>query len=138
MSQFYKIKVDGKVYEVEVEETGSLMNTAPVAVAPVSEVSESPKVSAPVAPSVEPAPVKSEPASANAIKGRVLPAPMPGTILSVSVSAGQTVQHGQVLMVLEAMKMENEIVADADGVIEGVYVSSGASVNAGTPLVSFA
>ena len=62
---------------------------------------------------------------------------MPGTFLSVSVSAGQTVKKGQVLMVLEAMKMENEIGADVDGVIEGVYATSGASVNAGSPLVSF-
>lgn len=138
MSQFYKIKVDGKVYEVEVEELGTLPNAAPSAPsASTAETAKPDKGPGPAAPQAPSEPDKAESVSTSAIKGRVLPAPMPGTILSVSVSAGQTVKKGQVLMVLEAMKMENEIVADVDGVIEGVYATSGASVNAGSPLVSF-
>jgi len=62
---------------------------------------------------------------------------MPGTILSVVVKAGQSVRKGEVLLILEAMKMENEIVAHHDGVIAGVYVQKGSVVNAGDPLVSF-
>ena len=64
-------------------------------------------------------------------------APMPGTILNVLVSAGDSVKKGQVLMILEAMKMENEIMAAQDGVIAGVHVSKGDAVNPGDALVSF-
>jgi len=63
---------------------------------------------------------------------------MPGTILSVAASAGQSVKRGDLLLVLEAMKMENEIVAHVDGTISGIYVQKGSSVNAGDVLVSFA
>lgn len=73
----------------------------------------------------------SVPAGANAIK-----APMPGTILRVDVSSGQKVLKGQVLLILEAMKMENEIVAPSEGIIASVNVTKGMSVSAGDPLVS--
>ena len=63
---------------------------------------------------------------------------MPGTILSVTASAGQTVKRGEVLLILEAMKMENEIVAHIDGTISGIYVQKGSTVNAGDILVAFA
>ncbi|MBN1891788.1 MAG: biotin/lipoyl-binding protein [Clostridiales bacterium] len=135
----YKITVDGKAYEVEVEEMGK------GAVVPLSTVG-SRTTSAPGASETKPAAASSDAkeqpnpsvASADSIPGEKLPAPMPGTILSVSVSAGQSVKKGEVLLVLEAMKMENEIVAHKDGVINGVFVQKGSSVNAGDPLVAFA
>ena len=84
-----------------------------------------------------PAPVAPAPASAPA-GGQAISAPMPGTILKVNVSNGQAVKKGDVLFVLEAMKMENEIMAPCDGTVAGVSVSAGASVETGTALCSLA
>ena len=126
----FLIKVNGNQYEVEVEEVrdGVPQPAAAVAATPAP-------VAAPTAAAV--------PASAAAKVSSEVPAgaakviaPMPGTILKVSVKTGDTVKKGQVLLILEAMKMENEIVAAADGTIASVNVSSGASVNAGDILVS--
>lgn len=93
----YRVTVNGTVYEVELEE---LTGAAPAAAA-----------AAPAAPAAAPA------ASAASADGTPITAPMPGTILSVNVSAGQTVKKGDVLMILEAMKMENEIMCPRDGVV---------------------
>lgn len=102
----YKVTVNGTVYEVELEElTGS----------------------APAAPAAAPAPAA--PAA-----GEQICAPMPGNILAVNVTAGQTVKKGDVLMVLEAMKMENEIMCPRDGVVASVNTTKGASVESGTLL----
>jgi len=131
MSKKYRITVEGKAYEVEVEDIGQ---GAPV------QTSSPVQVAAPVAPAATPAPAAApapSAAPAAAVSGEALPAPMPGTILSVVVKAGQSVRKGEVLLILEAMKMENEIVAHHDGVIAGVYVQKGSVVNAGDPLVSF-
>ena len=100
----YRVTVNGTVYEVELEE---LTGSAPV--------------SAPAAPAAAPAPAA--PAA-----GEQICAPMPGNILAVNVTAGQTVKKGDVLMVLEAMKMENEIMCPRDGVVASVNTSKGASV----------
>ena len=97
----YKVNVNGTVYEVEIEE----MTGAPAA--------------APAA-----APVAAAPAG----DGERVAAPMPGNILSVNVAAGDTVKKGQVLMILEAMKMENEIMAHCDGNVTAVAVTKGAAV----------
>jgi len=135
MLKKYRISVDGKSYEVEVEDvaSGSSSNirtapaSAPAAPAPAQQTAAAPQVSAP------------QPVAAPAdIKGEILRAPMPGTILSVAASAGQTVKRGDILLVLEAMKMENEIVAHIDGTISGIYVQKGSTVNAGDTLVTFA
>ena len=90
---------------------------------------------APAAPAAAPvaAPVAA-PASAAPAGGEKVSAPMPGTILSVSVQNGAQVKKGQVLMILEAMKMENEIMAPCDGTITSVTVNAGASVETGTLL----
>lgn len=134
MLKKYKISVDGKSYEVEVEDvaSGASLNvrTAPdsaPAAAPVPETAAAPQAAA----------VKPVSAPAD-IAGEILRAPMPGTILSVAASAGQAVKRGDILLVLEAMKMENEIVAHIDGTISGIYVQKGSTVNAGDTLVAFA
>lgn len=134
MLKKYKISVDGKSYEVEVEDIDSRASvnarSAPAA-APVST---------PAAPAAPAAPESSaRPVSAAAdIKGETLRAPMPGTILSVAASVGQNVKRGEILLVLEAMKMENEIVAHIDGTVSAIYVQKGSTVNAGDVLVAFA
>lgn len=115
----FNITVNGKAYDVQVEEVGGAAS-APVATAPAA-----PAVAA------EPAPV-----AAPAADAEVINAPMPGTIVNVLVSAGQSVKSGDVLVILEAMKMENEIMAPHDGVIAGVHVAKGESVDSGKPLVS--
>ena len=113
----YNITVNGNTYEVFVEEAGSAASApvAPVFTAPVAAPAAAPKA----------APVAAGNAGANKVV-----APMPGTILDVKVSAGQAVKKGDVICVLEAMKMENDIPAPCDGVIASVNVQKGASVSA--------
>ena len=119
----YNITVNGTTYEVYVEEAD-----ASAAPAPVVNVA-APKAAAPApAPA---APKAAAPAGANAVT-----APMPGTILQVKVTAGQAVKKGDVICVLEAMKMENDIPAPCDGVIASISVQKGASVAAGDVLAS--
>ena len=109
----YRVTVNGTAYEIELEE---LTGAAP----------------APAAATAAPAPAPA-PAAAPA-GGEQVTSPMPGTILSINVAAGDTVKRGQVLMVLEAMKMENEIMCPCDGKIASVNTSKGASVESGTLL----
>ena len=121
----YNITVNGTSYEVLVEEV-----SADGAVAPVSTpvVNSAPKATA---PAEKKAPVQS------GKQGSVtVTAPMPGTILDVKVSVGQSVKKGDTVAVLEAMKMENEIPAPADGVVASVNVQKGSSVNANDILVT--
>jgi len=137
MLKKYRISVDGKSYEVEVEDVASGASSN-VRTAPASAPAAAP---APEIAAAQPAPQASaaQPVSAPAdIKGEILRAPMPGTILSVAASVGQAVKRGDILLVLEAMKMENEIVAHIDGTISGIYVQKGSTVNAGDTLVAFA
>ena len=118
--KMYNITVNGTTYEVAVEEVGST-STAPVFTPAIVT-----KESAPVA---APAPAKAV-APAAAAGANSVTAPMPGTILEVKVSAGQSVKKGDVICVLEAMKMENDIPAPCDGVIASINVQKGASVAA--------
>ena len=122
----YNITVNGNTYEVLVEEVGGANNT-PITVPAITPVSPSP------APQSAPAP-KAAPAG-NAGANKVI-APMPGTILDVKVSVGQSVKKGDVICVLEAMKMENDIPAPCDGVIASVNVQKGASVAANDIIAS--
>ena len=131
----FLIKVNGNQYEVEVEE----IREDGTVVEQISEVkSTAPAVSAAPAPAPAPAPKPAETKKAAPIPADafVVSAPMPGTILSINVNTGDTVKKGQVLLILEAMKMENEIVAPRDGKVASINTSKGASVNAGDALVS--
>ena len=119
MMKKYNITVNGTTYEVVVEEVGEVA-AAPVYSAPVVQA---PVVTPSAAPKPTAAPVA---ADATAVTS-----PMPGTILEVKVSAGQTVKKGDVICVLEAMKMENDIPAPCDGVVASINVQKGASVGAG-------
>lgn len=123
----YNITVNGTVYAVEVEEAGAAPSApaaAPAAAAPAP---------APAAPA--PAPKTPAPAPA-AAGGQTISAPMPGTIFDIKVTPGQAVNAGDVLIILEAMKMENEIMAPEAGTVDAVLVTKGASVNMGDALVT--
>lgn len=123
MLRKFKIKVDGQEYQVEMEEIGAVATPAPVA--PVAAPA------APAAPAVEAAPVAATPAGADA-----MPSPMPGNILRILVNVGDTVTENQPLMILEAMKMENEIVAAKAGIVAGIHVKEGQVVNPGDALIT--
>ena len=118
----YTITVNGNVYQVTVEE-GIQEGAAPVPSLPA------PKKAAPK-PAAAP---KAAPVAAGSVQ---IAAPMPGKILSVKVKAGDEVKKGQVVAILEAMKMENEIVAPQDGTVAGVNVNDGANVEAGALLLT--
>lgn len=132
MIKKYNITVNGNTYEVEVEEVG---------VTSSSQVSR-PTVVQKTQPQAQPVPtahpkVETTPQASSIQGGDVINAPMPGTINDVKVKQGDNVKKGQVLLILEAMKMENEIMAPVDGVIASVNISKGSSVSAGDVLVSF-
>lgn len=124
----FNITVNGKAYDVAVEEVGA---GAPVAAAPVAAPAPAP-AAAPAAPAA-PAPA---PAAAPAnVEGTKVVAPMPGTILDVKVAVGDTVSEGQPVVVLEAMKMENDIPATVAGKIVSVNVSKGDTINSNDVIV---
>ena len=127
----YKVTLNGRTYEVEVEAGKAMLIDEYEAIAPAAPAA------APVAaPAAQVAPVAAPaPAAAVTGAGEVVSAPMPGTILKVNVTQGQAVKEGDVLCVLEAMKMENEIMAPKDGTVTAVAVQKGASVDTGAPLV---
>ena len=127
----YKVTLNGKVYEVEVEKGEAVIQAEYEAALPAA---------APAAPVAAPAPVQAQaptvPAAsapaASAGAGTVL-SPLPGNINEIRFSAGQTVKAGDVVIILEAMKMENEIVAPKAGTLTKIHVQKGAVVNAGVP-----
>lgn len=125
----YNIVVNGISYEVEVEEVGAGQTpTAPVAAAAPAATP------APSAPAKAAAPAATSAAPSAGTQS--IDCPMPGTILDIKVKPGDTVAEGQILLILEAMKMENEIVAPVAGTIDTVQVTKGSAVNAGDILVS--
>lgn len=128
----YKVTLNDRVYEVEVEQGEAMLTdeyavkapAAPVAAAPAPAAA--PAVAAPAAP------------AAGLAAGEVIKSPMPGNILKINVAQGQQVAEGEVLIILEAMKMENEIVATRAGTVSQVAVSKGQVVETGTPLIVIA
>lgn len=123
----YKVTLNGKVYEVEVEKGEAILVDEYTAAAP-APVAAAP-VAAPTAPA---APVAAAPATG----GEAINAPLPGTVLDVKFSAGQAVKKGDIIVIIEAMKMENEVLAPRDGVVAGVFVQKGSSVDTGAALAT--
>ena len=125
----YEVTLYGRTYEVEVElaEPMQMQEFSTYAPAPAAPVAA--PVAAPAAPAAAPA------GAAVTAAGEVVAAPMPGNILNVNVSQGQAVKAGDVLVILEAMKMENEICAPKDGTVAQVVTSKGSVVDTGAPLV---
>lgn len=109
----YIVTLNGKNYEVEVEKTDAVITAVTDAAAPAPVAAPAP--AAPAAP-------------AASAEGTKVNSPMPGTILSVSAAPGKAVKTGEVLMILEAMKMENEIVAPCDGTVKQILVQKGSTV----------
>ena len=131
MSKLYNVTVNGVLYEVEVEEVGA-GNGISAPAAPVA----APAPAAAPAPKAAPAPApKAAPAQGN---GTPVTAPMQGTILKVAVSNGQAVKKGDLVCLLEAMKMENEIFAPCDGTVTSVVVSNGQTVATGAVIATIA
>ena len=120
----YRITVNGTAYDVAVEEVAG--GSAPVATAPKA---------APAAPAAAPAPAPAPQASGSA-GSVVVSAPMPGKILNIKSSVGASVKKGEVILILEAMKMENEVVAPEDGTVASINVAAGDSVEAGDTLAT--
>ncbi len=133
----YKVTLNNRVYEVEVEEGQAMLideyelaaPAAPAAPAPVAPVAAAP-AAAPAAPAA--------PAGGAIAAGTRVDSPLPGNVLDVKVAVGQAVKAGQVVVIIEAMKMENEVAAPCDGVVKQIIVSKGAVVETGAALLVIA
>ena len=123
----YKVTLNNRVYEVEVEEGSAMLIDEYELAAPA----------APAAPVVASAPVAAAPAAGLAA-GEVVKSPMPGNVLKINVSQGQKVAEGDVLLILEAMKMENEVAAPKSGTVAQIVAAPGTVVETGSPLVVIA
>lgn len=132
MLRKFKITINGETYLVEMEELGDQASQTAV-----SQSTGAPTTMAtPTAPPAEPAAVaQSAQVPTAAVPATAMTAPMPGVIIKLLVTPGETVQENQPLLVLEAMKMENEIVANKAGTVDQLFVSKNDSVNAGDPLI---
>ncbi len=123
----YKVTLNNRTYEVEVEAGQAMLVDEYEAYAPAPAAVPAPVAAAPAAASVSAAPALAA--------GEVVKSPMPGNILKINVTVGQKVNEGDTLLVLEAMKMENEIAAPRAGTVAQIIVSKGAVVETGAPLV---
>lgn len=124
----YKVTLNGKIYEVDVEQGEATL---------LSEYEASLPEVAPAKQDVTPATQeqKAAPAVSSGASDKAMKAPLPGVINAVKVTVGQTVKKGDVLIILEAMKMENEITAETNGKVSKIFVQKGATVETGAPLV---
>lgn len=131
----YKVTLNNRVYEVEVEQgEAMLVNEYELAAPAAAPAAPAAPAAAPVAAAAPAA----APAAGALAAGEVVTSPMPGNILKINVAQGQHVNEGDVLIVLEAMKMENEISATKSGTVAQISVTKGAVVETGTPLVVIA
>lgn len=126
----YKVTLNNRTYEVEVEEGKAMLIDEYEAYAPAAP--------APVAAAAPAAAAPAAGAGASLAAGELVKSPMPGNILKINVTQGQKVSEGDVLIVLEAMKMENEIVATKSGTVAQIVTAKGAVVETGAPLVVIA
>lgn len=134
MNKKLKITVEGKTYEVEVEEIKEVQGSTTASVSRPAAPAPAPSV-----PKAETKPAAQQPAKEAAKPapgaGEVVPAPIPGKVLTIKVQPGDTVGAGQVILILEAMKMENEITAPVDGQIKEILVVEGQAVNSGDAML---
>lgn len=128
----YKVTLNNKIYEVDVVKGEAVIKAEYEAALPAATAPQTAPVAA--APAAAPAPAPAA-ASAPAASGKALKAPLPGNINAVKVSEGQTVKAGDIVVILEAMKMENEIAADRAGTVGKIYVTKGSTVQTGAPLL---
>ena len=126
----YKITLKGRTYEVEVEQGEAMLLDEYAATAPAPAPAAAPAAQA-VTPAAAPAPA----AGAAVAAGTPVTAPLPGNVLSVNVKVGDSVKAGQLLVLIEAMKMENEVFAPADGVVKQILAQKGAMVATGDTLL---
>ncbi len=133
----YKVTLNNRVYEVEVDAGEAMLVDEYEALAPAAPAPA--VVAAPAAPAAAPVPAApAAPAAPGLAAGEVVKSPMPGNILKINVTAGQKVNEGDVLIILEAMKMENEITATKAGTVAQVVVTKGQVVETGSPLAVIA
>ena len=130
----YKVTLNGRTYEIEVEAGKAMLLDEYEAYAPAPAAPAAPAPAA-AAPAAAPAATA---ASAVTAAGETVNAPMPGVVLRVEVTQGAAVKAGQVLLILEAMKMENEILAPRDGTVAQIVAQKGVSVDTGAPLIVLA
>ena len=128
----YKVTLKGKTYEVEVNQGEAMILDEYEAYAPAPAAAPVPAAAPAAAPAPDAAPAAAAPV---AVAGEQVLSPMPGTIVKVNVKAGQAVKNGEVLAVLEAMKMENEIMAPHDATVVQVLTDVGTKVDTGTPII---
>jgi len=127
----YKVTLKGKTYEVEVDQGEAMILDEYEAYAPAPAAAPAPSA----APAAVPAAAPAAPAAPVAVAGEQVVSPMPGTMVKINVAAGKAVKSGEVLAVLEAMKMENEIMAPHDATVVQVLVDVGTKVDTGTPII---
>ena len=127
----YKVTLKGKTYEVEVDQGEAMILDEYEAYVPAPAAAPA----AAAAPATAPAAAPAAPAAPVAVAGEQVVSPMPGTMVKINVSAGKAVKSGEVLAVLEAMKMENEIMAPHDATVVQVLVDVGSKVDTGTPII---
>ena len=134
----YQITLKGKTYEILVERGEAMLLDEYDAKAPVPTAAPVAAAPAAVAPAAAPAAAAPAAPAAGLAAGEVVKSPMPGNVLKINVTQGQQVKEGDVLLILEAMKMENEIASTKSGTVAQIVVSKGAVVETGAPLVVIA
>lgn len=134
----YKVTLNNRVYEVEVEEGEAMLVDEYALAAPAAPAPAAPVVAPVAAPTAAAAPAAPAAPAGSLAAGEVVKSPMPGNVLKINVAQGQQVKEGDVLLILEAMKMENEVVSPKAGTVAQVVVAKGAVVETGSALVVIA